>query len=124
MLTEEEEKFLIYWEKNREKKTTLFSQLSLGLPLGLLIGAGILLNYVSGWYTRATMVANGQSTPLVLILAIILITIFCSVFYRRFKWETNEQRYLELSYKKKMEKSSQRMQQDDEMNSQVSNTAE
>lgn len=124
MLTEEEEKFLIYWEKNREKKTTLLSQLSLGLPLGLLIGAGILLNYVSGWYTRATMVANSQSTPLVLILAIILITIFCSVFYKRFKWDMNEQRYLELSYKKKMEKSSQPMQQDDEMNSQVSNRTE
>ena len=124
MLTEEEEKFLIYWEKNREKKTTLLSQLSLGLPLGLLIGAGILLNYVSGWYTRATMVANSQSTPLVLILAIILITIFCSVFYKRFKWDMNEQRYLELFYKKKMEKSSQPMQQDDEMNSQVSNRTE
>ena len=120
MLTEEEEKFLIYWEKNREKKQTFFSQLSFGLPLGLLIGIGILLNYISGWYTRATMVANGESTPLVLILAVILITVFCSIFFRRHQREMNEQRYLELSYKKKSENTSTPAQQDADINSQVS----
>ena len=124
MLTEEEEKFLIYWKNNREKKTSILSQLSFGLPIGLLIGIGILLNYVSGWYTRATMVANSQSTPIVLILAIILIIVFCSVFYKRFRWEMNEQRYLELSYKKKSEKSLKPMQQDRDMNSQVSDETE
>ena len=121
MLTEEEEKFLIYWEKNRDSRKSVFSQLSLGLPLGLLIGVGILLNYVSGWYTRATMVANSESTPLVLIFAIILITIFCSIFFKRHQWEMNEQRFLELTYKKKIENSSTPVQQDDEINSQVSN---
>jgi uncharacterized membrane protein len=119
MLTPDEEKFLIYWEKNREKKPTLLSQLSIGLPLGLLICAGILLNYVSGWYTRATMVANGESTPLVLIFAFILIIIFCSVFFKRHQREMNEQRYLELSYKKKLENSSPPTQQEDDNNSQV-----
>ena len=121
MLTEEEENFLIYWHKNREKETSLFRQLFVGLPLGLSIGAGILLNFVSGWYTRATMVANGQSTPLVLILAVILIIIFCSFFYKRFRWDMNEQRYLELTYKKEMENSSNPVQQDSTINSQVSN---
>ncbi|HEX8461869.1 MAG TPA: hypothetical protein VF623_10580 [Segetibacter sp.] len=103
MLSEEEEKFLVYWEKNRDKAKSIKSQLSMGLPLGLLIGLGILLNYISGWYTRANMVANGQSTPLVLVIAIILIVIFCTVFYKRHQWEMNEQRYLELNYKKKSE---------------------
>jgi preprotein translocase subunit SecY len=121
MLNEEEEKFLMYWEKNRNKKTSVSSFLSIGLPLGLLISAGILLNYVSGWYTRASMVANSQSTPLVLILAVVLITIFCSVFFRRFKREMNEQRYMELLYKKKVENTSPQMQQEDDKNSQVSN---
>jgi hypothetical protein len=121
MLTEEEENFLTVWEKNRNKKTTLLSQLSFGLPLGLLISVGILLNYVSGWYTRATMVANGESTPLVLIFAVFLITIFCSIFYKRYSREMNEQRYLELLYKKKQENTSRQMQQDSEINSQVNN---
>jgi len=121
MLSQEEEKFLIDWEKNRDKKNGLLSQFSIGLPIGLLIGAGVLLNYFSGWYTRATMVANGQSTPLVLIFAVILIVIFCSVFYRRHKWEMNEQRYLELIYKKKHQNTSDPMQQDDEISSQVNN---
>jgi membrane protein YdbS with pleckstrin-like domain len=121
MLTDEEEKFLVYWRNNREKKTTLISQLSLGLPLGLLVGVGIILNYVSGWYTRATMVANSQSTPIVLIIAVILITIFCSVFYKRHRWDMNEQRYLELTYKKEKQNSSSSMQQDDELDSQIGN---
>lgn len=121
MLTPDEEKFLIYWEKNRDKKPTLLSQLSIGLPLGLLMCAGILLNYFSGWYTRATMVANGQSTPLVLIIAFILIIVFCSFFFKRHQREMNEQRYLELSYKKKLQKSPNPKQQEDDINSQVSN---
>jgi len=103
MLTQEEEKFLIYWEKNRIRQKSMKSQLSMGIPIGLLIGVGIVLNLVSGWYTRATMVANSQSTPLVLIIAIILIAVFCSIFYKRHQWEMNEQRYLELMYKKKLE---------------------
>jgi hypothetical protein len=121
MLSQEEEKFLKDWEKSRDKKTGLLNQFSIGLPIGLLIGAGILLNYFSGWYTRATMVANSQSTPLVIIFAVILIVIFCSVFYRRHKWEMNEQRYEELSHKKRQQITSAPMQQDDEINSQVNN---
>lgn len=121
MLTDEEEKFLSYWEKNRNRKTSLFSQLSFGLPLGLLIGVGILLNFISGWYTRATMVANSQSTPLVLVLAVILITVFCSIFFKRYQREMNEQRYLELTYRKKMEDSTTPVQQETVINSQISN---
>ena len=118
MLTADEEKFLVFWKENRERERSLSRQLSLGLPLGLLIGVGILLNFVSGWYTRATMVANSQSTPLVLIFAILLIAFFYSIFYKRHKWEMNEQRYLELTFKK--ENSSTAMQQEDDLNSQVS----
>lgn len=121
MLTEEEEKFLSYWDKNREKEKNASGLLSFGLPLGLLISIGIILNVVSGWYERAIMAANSQSTPIVLIIAIILITIFCSIFFKRHKWEMNEQRYLELSYKKKAEKSSTLVQQDGDINSQISN---
>lgn len=121
MLTEEEEKFLSYWEKNREREKSPLRHLALGLPLGLLISVGILLNFVSGWYTRATMAANSDSTPLVLIIAVILITIFCAIFFKRHSWEMNEQRFLELNYKKKKENSSTPVQQDDEIKSQIGN---
>jgi membrane protein YdbS with pleckstrin-like domain len=121
MLTEEEEKFLSYWEKNREKEKSPLKHLWIGLPLALLICIGVILNYISGWYTRAMMVANGGSTPLVLIFAFILIIVFCTVFFKQHRWEMNEQRYIELSYKKKSQNSSTTMQQDDQINSQVSN---
>lgn len=120
MLTDQEEKFLKYWENNKDKQKSLFKQLSLGLPLGLLISIGIILNYISGWYTRATMVANGQSTPLVLVFAIIIIIIFCSIFYRRHQQEMNDQKYQELKIKKELQDSSHQVQQKPMTDSQVS----
>ena len=124
MLTEEQEKFLVYWQNNRVKEKSLFKLLSLGMPIGLLIGIGIILNFMSGWYTRATMAANGQSTPLVLIFAIIIIALFCSVFYKQHQWEMNEQRFISLTKKKEVENSSAEMQQGGTKNSQVSSEAQ
>lgn len=106
MLTEEEEKFLAYWSKERVREKKGFSLLSPGLPIGLLIGLGIVLNLMTGWYTRATMVANSQSTPGVLIFSIILIVVFYGVFYKKHKREMNEQRFLELTKKKEKQNSS------------------
>lgn len=120
MLTEQEEKFLVYWEKNKVRERSFFKQISLGLPIGLLIGIGILLNLVSGWYTRANMVANSQSTPLVLIFAIVIIAFFCSIFYKRHQWEMNDQRYQELMIKKELQNYSPQVQQKPSIDSPVS----
>lgn len=120
MLSEQEEKFLIYWEKNKEREKSFFRQISLGLPIGLVIGIGILLNFMSGWYTRATMVANAQSTPLVLVVAIIIIAFFCSIFYKRHQWEMNDQKFQELKIKKGLQESSPQMQHNPSKDSQVS----
>lgn len=122
MLTPDEEKFLEYWSENRNKKASGFRQYRFGLSIGLIIGIGILLNFASGWYTRATMVANSQSTPLVLILAIIIIAIFCSVFYKQFNSEANEQRYKELIFKKEKDNIETGVQQDESKSSQVENS--
>ena len=112
MLTKEDEEFILFWEKNRIREKGIFRQLSLGLPLGVLISIGIILNFMTGWYSRANMVANSQSTPLVLIFAIVLIAVFCSIFYKQHQWEMNEQRFIELKIKKDKEKSSSEKQQD------------
>lgn len=111
MITKEDEKFMAYWQKNRLKEKSLYKQLSYGLPIGMLFGIGILLNFITGWYSRANMVANSQSTPLVLLIAIALIAIFCGIFFKRHQWEMNEQRFVELTMEKERQESSTEMQQ-------------
>ncbi len=104
MLTNEEMQFISYWEKNRNKKKKFWKQLAIGLPVGVLFAAAIFINMVSGWYKRATMVFNSDaslgSLVMVLIIAVLLIVIFVSVFSEKVKWERNEQNYLELLNKK------------------------
>ena len=122
MLTPEEENFLKYWGENRDKKQTGFRQYRHGLTIGLILGIGILLNFASGWYSRANMVANSQSTPSVLILGIVIIAVFCSFFYKQFKREANEQRFKELLYKKEKQNLAAEVQQDEVKSSQVGNS--
>ena len=101
MLTDQEEAFITYWAANREKQKRTFRQFLLGIPLALLFVVPITLNFFSGWYKRATMMRNTQDfNPGVLLLALILIVVFIAIFSRRFRWEQNEQRYIELLAKK------------------------
>jgi membrane protein YdbS with pleckstrin-like domain len=101
MLTNEEEKFIEYWEQNRNKKKRVMWQLAAGLPLGVFMALAIFVNYFSGWYQRAAMEVNiNTSGVLVVLIALILIIVFVGVFSARHKWEMNEQRYKELMAKK------------------------
>jgi len=104
MLTPAEENFLHYWEKNRDREKKLIRQLFIGLPIGLLISIGIILSLDLNWYPRANMVANASLNPYVFLLAIIGITVFTAVFYKKFQWDMKEQRYRELCVKKEKEK--------------------
>ena len=105
MLSEEEQQFISWWEQNREKQKKIFKQLLIGLPAGVLFGLAIFISIVSGWYKRAMMTLNAypsaKSLILVLIIALLLIVIFISVFSVRVKWDRNEQRYRELLSRKK-----------------------
>lgn len=96
MLTDEEKRFLAYWEANRAKEKRWTNQLMFGLPLGLLFGLPIIMNYLSGWYKRATMIGNSQFNPNVLIVAVVGITVFVAIFNKRHKWDQHETRYREL----------------------------
>jgi preprotein translocase subunit Sec61beta len=97
MLTQEEKGFIEYWEENRLKKRKVMNQLSVGLPLAVLLVIAIFVNFFSGWDKRATMIINTDpSLIIVLLIACVLIVIFIAIFSFRHKWEQNEQRYQEL----------------------------
>lgn len=96
MLSQEEKDFIVYWEANRLKQKKYFRSWLVGLPVGLLFGIPIVLNYATGWYKRAAMVAGTKFNPMVLIIAILLIITFSAIFYRQHQWEQHEQKYREL----------------------------
>lgn len=100
MLTKQEEAFLQYWEKNRERNKKTLRQLFIGLPAGLMISGGILLSLDLDWYSRANMVANAKLNPVVLLIAILAIAVFTAIFYKKYQWDMQEQQYKELLHKK------------------------
>ena len=103
MLTDHEQRFLVYWEQHRERERRSWRQLLIGLPIGLLFSIPILVSFFSGrfWYKRAEMVGNSQTSPVVMIVAILLIAAFVAVFYKKHQFDKKEQRYQEILLKKK-----------------------
>ena len=104
MLTKQEEAFLNYWEQNREREKSVVRQFFPGLPIGFAIAAAILLVLDSGWYERANMVAQSESSPVIIFIGILAIVAFTGFFYKRYRWEMNEQTYQELKVKTKKDK--------------------
>lgn len=94
----DEQKFLTYWEENREREGRLSVQLLFGLPYGILFSVPILVNFLLGrfWYKRADAVGLSQFNPFVLILAVLIISVFIALLNRRFRWEKLENQYLEI----------------------------
>jgi len=83
----------------RRKK--LLKQVGIGLPLAVTIVAAIFINFFSGWYKRADMeLRTNSSLIIVVVIAIVLIAGFISVFSAKHQWEMNEQRYKEFLSKK------------------------
>ena len=98
MLTEEENGFIGYWENNRLRKKKVWRQLSIGLPLAVVLVIAIFANLFSGWDKRAEMEMNKERSSLILVLlaAALLIVAFIVIFSARHRWDLNEQRYKEL----------------------------
>jgi hypothetical protein len=96
MISEEEEKFYIQWEKERlqpnHKRRAFLRGLSVGLSLGVLV----LLISAMGWYERANMVSNSRGNEIWVIIAIITISLGFAWLYQQFTSEMNEQRFQEL----------------------------
>ena len=100
MLTKEEQDFIKYWEHNRSKQKLFLKQLAKGLPFGVLFAVAMFLNFSSGWDKRVAEITKTypsfKSLVLVLLIALLGIVIFISVFSTKVKWEKYEQRYHEL----------------------------
>ena len=105
MLSPEEEKFLIYWEENRVSRSSIGNKLISGLPMAMMFCLPILLFIISvylffpDWYMRIS--GTSPATFLVVIIAVIIATVFYAFARMHFKWEMNEQLFLELKYKQK-----------------------
>lgn len=97
MLTEDEKRFINYWEANRLRQKKTFRQLLIGIPAGLLIAVPIFFNFSSGWYKRAAMMSNTTDfNPGVLICALVIIVAFVAIFSKKHQWDMREQHYREL----------------------------
>ncbi len=102
MLTKEEESFIIYWEKNREKEKNIWRRFLYGSPWGLVFALPILIAVIfHDWYKN--MVYISPSLISLIILAVIGIAVFYTLFSMQFKWDRNEQIYEELKFKQNKE---------------------
>lgn len=102
MLTDDEKSFIIYWEKNREKDKKIFTKFLYGSPWGLVFALPILIAVIfHGWYKN--MVYISPSLITLIIIVVIAIAVFYTLFSMQFKWDRNEQIYKELKFKQSKE---------------------
>jgi len=105
MLSAEEENFIKYWEENREIRSGSLNKLLGGLPMACMFGLPILLFivcvylFLPNWYTKIS--GTSSSTFFVIVLAVFIAIIFYAFTRMHFKWEMNEQLYLELKHKQR-----------------------
>ena len=100
MLSQEEREFVDYWEAHREAEGRWTRQLLRGLPMGLCFGLPILVCFLfRSWYKWLPVVSNEEL--LVILIAILGIVLFYSVFRAQHRWEMQEQAYQELKAREK-----------------------
>jgi MFS superfamily sulfate permease-like transporter len=103
MLSEKEKDFIIYWEKEKDRRNTFSAKLTEGLPMAALFCVPILLFiaavylFFPEWYTKVSSRLPGSIVTIV--IAVIICMFFFSYFRMQYKWESNEQLYLELKQK-------------------------
>jgi predicted PurR-regulated permease PerM len=97
MLTPEEEKFFQYWSEQRQHKKNFLKKISFGLPVVAALAVVFFANFLSGWYGRADKELRRHSSLIIVILvAVIAIVVFFTIFSARHKWEQNESDYQNL----------------------------
>ncbi|UAY51008.1 hypothetical protein [Ferruginibacter albus] len=105
MLNEREKQFLQYWEQNREFESRFITKLAKGLPMAIMFGLPIILSVIvvriffPEWYTKISQTTPGMM--ITAIIAVIGLVLFYAYFRMHYKWEMNEQLYLELKAKER-----------------------
>ena len=106
MLSEEQqERFIEYWEKNRDWQKSTGSKIMRGLPMAALFGLPILIFiaiiyfFLPDWYAKIS--DTSRETFVVIVVAVLIFIIFFAFLRMHFKWEMNEQLYLELKSRRK-----------------------
>lgn len=105
MLNEREKEFIRYWEASRDRQGHWKYQLLSGVPIGLIFAVPVLMIALTGklWYQRADMAMNAMTSPVVLVVAVFVITVFVAIFYKRHQWDMREQQYQQLKAREKGE---------------------
>jgi len=104
MLTDKEAQFVRYWEEVREPESTFTRKLLGGLPMALLFYLPMPLFilavylFMPEWYTKISNRLPGSIW--VIMIAIFIAILFYSFFRMHFKWEMNEQYFMELKHRK------------------------
>lgn len=103
MLTQEEKDFMEFWESHREKDKTFKRALVVSGPIGFIFAFPILLMVLfHDWYKRMVPVTRGQ---MIIILIIVLsIAVFYTIFKQQRIWDRNEQHYKELKLRQQEDK--------------------
>jgi sterol desaturase/sphingolipid hydroxylase (fatty acid hydroxylase superfamily) len=97
IMNKEEQDFIKYWSQERLRKRKFLRKLSIGLPLAVLIAVAVMVNLFSGWYQKADMELRSNSSLIIVILiAVIGIVIFITIFSAHHRWDRNESMYQEL----------------------------
>ena len=102
MITKEEESFIEYWEKNRDREKKIWRQFLYGSPWGFTFALPILIAVIfHDWYKN--MVQISPSLITLIIITVIGIAVFYTLFSMQFKWDRNEQIYEELKFRQDKE---------------------
>jgi membrane protein YdbS with pleckstrin-like domain len=108
MLTVEEEKFVQFWEQNRQEYSKFTSKLLRGIPMASIFALPILLLilcvylFLPEWYMKISKTSS--QTFFVVIIAVFVVIFFYAFARMHFKWEMNDQLYQELKMKEKRTK--------------------
>lgn len=94
-----------YWEDVRESENKFSRKILAGLPMATLFCMPVILFvilvniFLPDWFAKVSN-TNG-ATYVVVLIALLIATLFIAYFRMHFRWEMNEQKYLELKAKQK-----------------------